>query len=418
VLVKKPFQHEHKRKQQQHIHTNPKILAQVSSMAIGARSNGGSGGGGYTGPWDALWRMRRAEGGWRVWFRGNGANVARLPPEVAFKFAAHDQFRAMFAPPDGGPMGVKEKMAAGAATGVCKTLLFYPLDFARTRVTATLTFVDGAAAAGATAHTTVPSAAAAAAARVGSSATTRQLWTAAAAAAASANGSHVLSHSGSSSSSSSSSLGISSSKIAGTRGLAAAAAAGGATVTPGVIATLRNAVAQEGLLAPYRGLMLSLPGIVVYTSVSFTAYDSLKRRLPSDKAARDAWWFPFAKMGAGAAAGAAAQTASYPLDTLRRRMQMAGAAAAAAVSGSSSNSSSGNSSSSDGSAKQPRPSYAALLRSMAASRPGGLLRALYAGWTINAVRVVPGAAVQFVTYDALRVGVTALDPVSGATSPL
>ena len=38
----------------------------------------------YSGPWDALWRMRRAEGGWRALFRGNGANVARLVPEVGF----------------------------------------------------------------------------------------------------------------------------------------------------------------------------------------------------------------------------------------------------------------------------------------------------------------------------------------------
>lgn len=53
----------------------------------------------------------------QVLFRGNGANVIRLVPEVGFKFAVHDQFTVMFSPPDGSPMGVKEKMAAGAATG-------------------------------------------------------------------------------------------------------------------------------------------------------------------------------------------------------------------------------------------------------------------------------------------------------------
>jgi hypothetical protein len=50
-------------------------------------------------------------------YRGNGANVARLIPDVAFKFAVHDQFKLMFAPQDGSPPGVQEKMAAGAATG-------------------------------------------------------------------------------------------------------------------------------------------------------------------------------------------------------------------------------------------------------------------------------------------------------------
>ena len=51
-------------------------------------------------------------------YRGNGANVARLVPDVGFKFAVHDQFKLMFSPPDGSPPGVQEKMAAGAATGV------------------------------------------------------------------------------------------------------------------------------------------------------------------------------------------------------------------------------------------------------------------------------------------------------------
>jgi hypothetical protein len=50
-------------------------------------------------------------------YRGNGANVLRLIPEVGFKFAVHDQFRVMFSPPDGSPLGVAEKVAAGAATG-------------------------------------------------------------------------------------------------------------------------------------------------------------------------------------------------------------------------------------------------------------------------------------------------------------
>jgi len=95
-----------------HLTSAPQILAQVqlSNPTLPP-------GQGYMGPWDALWRMRVEEGGWRVWFRGNGANVIRLVPEVAFKFAAHDQFRVMFSPPDGSPMGVQEKMAAGAATG-------------------------------------------------------------------------------------------------------------------------------------------------------------------------------------------------------------------------------------------------------------------------------------------------------------
>lgn len=49
-----------------------------------------------------------------------------------------------------------------------------------------------------------------------------------------------------------------------------------------------------------------------------------QQQLPSDKQSKEQWWYPFAKIGCGAAAGIAAQTASYPLDTLRRRLQVNG----------------------------------------------------------------------------------------------
>lgn len=58
--------------------------------------------------------------------------------------------------------------------------------------------------------------------------------------------------------------------------------------------------------------MLSCHGYLCY----------LQQQLPSDKQSKEQWWYPFAKIGCGAAAGIAAQTASYPLDTLRRRLQV------------------------------------------------------------------------------------------------
>jgi hypothetical protein len=265
----------------------------------------------YTGPWDALWRMRRAEGGWRVWFRGNGANVIRLVPEVGFKFAAHDQFRVMFSPPDGSPLGVQEKMAAGAATGVCKTLLFYPLDFCRTRITAHTTFAPPTAVAALQggARVAPTSAAASAAASSAAAAARRQIWTRAAAGRAigtsssstlvsstsSISSSSITSSRSSAGSSSSSSGGRAASRVyhhptrlvhgaaaaAGPPPLTSAAAAAAAAAprhaaAPGVISTLRSALANEGLLSVYKGMLLSLPGVVVYTSVSFTAYDTFK----------------------------------------------------------------------------------------------------------------------------------------------
>ncbi|KAF8055733.1 cation/proton exchanger 4 [Scenedesmus sp. PABB004] len=278
-----------------------KILLQVqqmSSVPAGER---------YKGLVDALRRIPQREGGVRALYRGNGANVARLVPDVGLKFAVHDQFVLMFTPPDGSPLGVSEKVAAGAATGILRTLLFYPLDLSRTRLTADAT------------------------------------------------------------------------------------PAGGARPYSGIASCLASAWADRGLRGWYQGLGMSLPGVAVYMGISFSAYDALKQQLPGGKESKEAWWYPFAKIGAGAGAGIAAQTASYPLDTLRRRMQVNGA---------------------PGTATRYR-GYLHCLRHMAASERG-LLRELWRGWGVNCLKTAPGAAVQFVAYDLLRLGVTSLDPSSGA----
>lgn len=283
-----------------------KILLQVQQMSSLPQQER------CKGLWDALRKIPQREGGVQALYRGNGANVARLLPDVAFKFAVHDQFKLMFAPQDGSPPGVQEKMAAGAATGILRTLMFYPLDFSRTRLTADTT------------------------------------------------------------------------------------AKGQQRPFTGIVSCLRQAWAQEGLLSWYKGMGMSLPGVMVYTSISFTAYDTLKHQLPSDKQSKEQWWYPFAKIGCGAAAGIAAQTASYPLDTLRRRLQVNGA---------------------PGTSVRYR-GYIHCLRHMSDQGAVGLIRQLFRGWGINCIKTAPGAAVQFVAYDLLRLVVTSIDPSSGAVSPL
>ena len=53
-------------------------------------------------------------------YRGNGANVLRLVPEVALKFGLNDQLKILFTPADGGSMSFNRKLAAGATAGVLK----------------------------------------------------------------------------------------------------------------------------------------------------------------------------------------------------------------------------------------------------------------------------------------------------------
>ena len=46
--------------------------------------------------------------------------MLRLVPEVGLKFALNDQFRTVFTPSDGRPIGFEGRLAAGAATGILK----------------------------------------------------------------------------------------------------------------------------------------------------------------------------------------------------------------------------------------------------------------------------------------------------------
>lgn len=81
----------------------------------------------------------------------------------------------------------------------------------------------------------------------------------------------------------------------------------------------------------YRGFSVSLVGMIPYAGVSFLTYGTLKRYVGT--------WFPSLEdrktvrdLGCGAVAGAVSQTASYPFEVIRRRMQVGGVAKTGALS--------------------------------------------------------------------------------------
>ncbi|GIL56625.1 hypothetical protein Vafri_11963 [Volvox africanus] len=347
-----------------------KILRQVQHMAaIDSAVR-------YIGIRDALRRLPAREGGVLALWRGNGANVVRLVPDVAFRFIVHDQFRVMFAPMDGSPPGVAEKLAAGAATGILKTLLFYPLDVCRTRITADQSVhvpmpfaATATAAAPALASTLTRSAAAAAGGSAAAEpAVAKQVYgTPPAAAVATAS--------------------------AGVVG-AAAAGGGGVRTYPTIRACLLSTLRTEGVGGLYRGVLLSMGGVAPYLAISFTMYDELRKRLPSDRESTSAIWYPVLKMGCGAAAAVSAQTVVYPLDTVRRCMQMNGAAGQAVS----------------------YTSATDCLRQLLRSHGG--VRALYRGCLTNCLKTSLGAPVHFIMYDVIKSAVQAMDPTTGVASPL
>lgn len=83
--------------------------------------------------------------------------------------------------------------------------------------------------------------------------------------------------------------------------------------------TLKTLVTQDGYLALYRGCLPSMLGIVPYAGVTFFTYETSKRlyfEQTGDESPNHLLRLTF-----GALAGALGQTASYPLDVIRRRMQ-------------------------------------------------------------------------------------------------
>lgn len=85
----------------------------------------------------------------------------------------------------------------------------------------------------------------------------------------------------------------------------------------GLLDVYRKTIAADGVAGLYRGFVISCAGIIVYRGLYFGIYDSVKAILP--KSIQDSFIVSF---GLGFFVTNAAGVASYPLDTIRRRMMM------------------------------------------------------------------------------------------------
>jgi len=92
---------------------------------------------------------------------------------------------------------------------------------------------------------------------------------------------------------------------------------GGEKQFNGIIDVYKKTLASDGVAGLYRGFVISCVGIVIYRGLYFGMYDSLKPALPADL--RDNMMANFL-LGWGVTVGAG--LASYPIDTIRRRMMM------------------------------------------------------------------------------------------------
>jgi len=118
----------------------------------------------------------------------------------------------------------------------------------------------------------------------------------------------------------------------------------------------------------FRGLGPTLLGIVPYSGVTWLGYSTLRER-GGEWGCGDG---PLARLGAGALAGLLGQSATYPLDVARRRMQVGGAAGAGGAA-------------------------AVLRRAVAEEGVGVLLR----GLTLNWLKGPAATAVSFCVFEEL-----------------
>ncbi|XP_059196751.1 mitochondrial coenzyme A transporter SLC25A42-like [Centropristis striata] len=128
---------------------------------------------------------------------------------------------------------------------------------------------------------------------------------------------------------------------------------------------------EEGIRTLYRGFTPTILGVIPYAGITFFTYETLKK-LHAEKTKRTQP-YPHERLAFGACAGLIGQSASYPLDVVRRRMQTAG------VTGS---------------------SYSTILGTMREIvRQEGVVRGLYKGLSMNWVKGPVAVGISLTTFD-------------------
>mmetsp|Transcript_9219 Transcript_9219/g.15804 ORF Transcript_9219/g.15804 Transcript_9219/m.15804 type:complete len:334 (+) Transcript_9219:159-1160(+) len=251
---------------------------------------------GFFGAFNVIYR----EEGVRAFWKGNGAAVVRLFPYSAIKFAFYERIRQWAKHHDGSNMAHVVHLVGGGLSAVTASLIVYPLDVVKTRLT--------------------------------------------------------IQH-----------------MMAGSPHAPVAEKA-----YKGILDCLMKVGREEGLRALYRGVVPSTIGFFIYEGGTFFWYEAFKIYLPRlYEHERQSTAVHFVS---GSLAGCFAQTFSYPLDVVRKRLHAqsnhAGMLGASRYKG----------------------SMDCLMQIV--RREGWL--GLYKGTTANIAKVMPFAALQFVAYEQCK----------------
>uniref|UniRef100_A0A6J0SSD9 Mitochondrial coenzyme A transporter SLC25A42 isoform X4 n=1 Tax=Pogona vitticeps TaxID=103695 RepID=A0A6J0SSD9_9SAUR len=132
---------------------------------------------------------------------------------------------------------------------------------------------------------------------------------------------------------------------------------------------------EEGLKTLYQGFVPTILGVIPYAGLSFFTYETLKK-LHAEQSGRSQP-YPVERLVFGACAGLVGQSASYPLDVVRRRMQTAGVMGF---------------------------TYGSIIHTMQdIIRTEGLVRGLYKGLSMNWVKGPIAVGISFMTFDLMTI---------------
>lgn len=177
----------------------------------------------------------------------------------------------------------------------------------------------------------------------------------------------------------------------------------------GLLATLLHIYATGGLPGMYMGAYPTLVGVVPYSGISFLTFGVLKG-FCTDYDVGSAWPV-VVNMAAGGAAGLTAQTITYPLDMVRRRLQALHSPAKMTRS-----ERQFLRASMAGAGASTRLIHFSIVRSIAYIVRKEGYKGLYKGVSLNFVKTVPAMAISFTIYDRLRMAFNVPSDKYSATS--
>ncbi|XP_072924196.1 mitochondrial coenzyme A transporter SLC25A42 isoform X2 [Hemitrygon akajei] len=132
---------------------------------------------------------------------------------------------------------------------------------------------------------------------------------------------------------------------------------------------------EEGVRTLYSGFCPTMLGVIPYSGLSFFTYETCKK-LHAEYTDR-LQPYPHERMLFGACAGLIGQSASYPLDVVRRRMQTAGVKS---------------------------HTYGGIVETMVQLvREGGLIGGLYKGLSMNWIKGPIAVGTSFTTFDLMQI---------------